>query len=265
MAGLARDSNLRLAELLTRGLTRAHDEGRARVPLALFSSGEQDELLTLLHAYLWDTAAPHDGQWHRSPGNIMTLWAELLQIGEETRRKLILLRTELVKELTARDLAYRTHPRSVPLLVRPYTGAAATPVHPGDPREISETIAVGAWGAGYGDAERNRQVELAAERVVTEHYENSGWVVVRVAHLNRGWDLTASRDGQEVHLEVKGVSSSLPSVLVTRNELRAAERDPAWSLAVVTTALTDPALAQFSREAVIAVADPTVYRVNLGT
>jgi hypothetical protein len=147
--------------------------------------------------------------------------------------------------------------------VREYSGPIETPVHPGDPRETSSTIAVGAWGAGFGDAATNREVELAAEAVVQRHYETAGWTITRVAHLKCGWDLTASRDGQELHVEVKGVSSSMPSVLLTRNELRIAETDPEWSLAVVTSALTEPALVEYDRETVVAAANPTVYRVNL--
>ncbi len=258
------DSNGRLVDLIRAGLSRADELGRARVPLKLYRPEDQEELLTLLHAYLWDTAAPYDDEWHRSPGNIMTLWAELLEIGKETRERLIPLRTDLVKVLTERGLGYRTHPRSVPVLVREYSGPIETPVHPGDPRETSSTIAVGSWGAGFGDAATNRKVELAAEAVVRRHYEDAGWVVTRVAHLKRGWDLTADRDGQELHVEVKGVSSSMPSVLLTRNELRRGETDTAWLLAVVTNALSDsPTLTKFDRETVTAAANPTVYRVNL--
>ena len=99
--------------------------------------------------------------------------------------------------------------------------------------------------------------------MVQRHYEAAGWTVTRVAHLKCGWDLTAERDGQARHLEVKGVSSSLPSILLTRNELRSAGTDPDWLLAVVTNALTDPTLLEFERESVTAAADPTVYRVNL--
>ncbi len=160
------DSNARLAELIRAGLQRADQLGRTRVPLKLFPAEDQEELLTLLHAYLWDTAAPYDDEWHRSPGNIITLWAELLEIGSKTRHRLIPLRTDLVKLLTERGLGYRTHPRSVPVLVREYSGPIETPVHPGDARETSSTIAVGGWGAGFGDADTNRQVELAAEKVV---------------------------------------------------------------------------------------------------
>ena len=259
----SQDSNARLVELIRAGLARADDAGLARLPLKLYSAEEQDELLTLLHAYLWDTAAPHDGEWHRSPGNIMTLWAELLEIGTETRHRLIPLRTDLVKLLTERGLGYRTHPRSVPVLVREYSGPIEPPVHAGDPRETSSTIAFGAWGAGFGDPATNREVELAAEAAVQHHYETAGWTITRVAHLKCGWDLTAARDDEERHLEVKGVSSSMPSVLLTRNELRTAKADPDWVLAVVTGALTNPTLAEFDRQTVVATADPTVYRVNL--
>lgn len=265
MTALEHDSNARLIELLLVGLRRADEQGRARVPLKLFSRDEQDELLTLLHAYLWDTAAPYNEEWHRSPGNIMTLWAELLEIGKETRERLILLRTELVKGLTAQGVAYRTHPRSVPVLVREYDGPVPTPVHPGDGRETSATIAFGPWGAGFGDAETNREVELAAEHEVTAHYETTGWSITRVAHLKCGWDLTATRGTEERHLEVKGVSSSMPSVLLTRNELRTAEMDHAWRLVVVTTARIAPTLTEYDRETVIAAADPTVFRVNLSS
>ncbi len=99
--------------------------------------------------------------------------------------------------------------------------------------------------------------------MVQHHYEAAGWTVNRVAHLKCGWDLTARCDDQERHLEVKGVSSSMPSVLLTRNELHTAETDPDWLLAVVTNALTDPTFMEYERQSVTAAADPTVYRVNL--
>ncbi|MFC5008718.1 protein NO VEIN domain-containing protein [Dactylosporangium cerinum] len=257
------DSNARLTDLLRTGLGRADAKGRAQVVLKLFSPAEQEELVALLHAYLWDTAAPHDNDWHRSPGNIMTLWAELLAISTQTRQRLIPLRTGLIKVMTDRSLGYRTHPQSVPVFIRAYTGPLATPVHPGDPRQTTSTITISARGAGFGDPATDKAVETAAETVVAAHYKAAGWTVTRVAHLNCGWDLTATKDNTELHLEVKGVSSSMPSVLLTRNELRTAELDEAWRLAVVTTVLTNPHLQEFNRDAVTAAADPTVFRVNL--
>jgi uncharacterized protein DUF3883 len=257
------DANLRLIELLRSGLARADSLQRRQVRLAAYPAADQEELVTLLHAYLWDTAAPYDKDWYRSPGNIMTLWAELLEAEEPTRARLRPLRTDLVKALSTRGLVLRTHPRSAPILVREIFGTIMPPVHRGDAREAYSSIAFGPWGAGYGDADRNRQVEVAAEEFVTRHYEQAGWTVHRVAHLKCGWDLTATDGITEVHLEVKGVSSSMPSVLLTRNELRSAQIDPIWRLVVVTTALTSPAFSEFGADAVVAAADPTVYRVNL--
>ena len=114
----SQDSNARLVELIRAGLGRADDDGRARVPLKLYPPEEQEELLTLLHAYLWDTAAPYAEDWHRSPGNIMTLWAELLKISAEKRHDLIPLRTDHVKLLTERVLGYRSDPPVVHVALR---------------------------------------------------------------------------------------------------------------------------------------------------
>lgn len=55
----------------------------------------------------------------------------------------------------------------------------------------------------------------------------------------------------------------MPSILMTRNELKTAENDTGWWLAIITTALSRPDLPEFSRESVLG-AEPTVYRVNLG-
>ena len=68
----SQDSNARPVELIRAGLARADETGLARVPLKLYPAEEREELLTLLHAYLWDTSAPYDEEWHRSPGNIVT-------------------------------------------------------------------------------------------------------------------------------------------------------------------------------------------------
>lgn len=53
-----------------------------------------------------------------------------------------------------------------------------------------------------------------------------------------GWDLTAHGDGEERHIEVKGVKGPLVRVLLTANELVQAGRDLRWELAAVTNALS---------------------------
>jgi len=78
-----------------------------------------------------------------------------------------------------------------------------------------------------------------------------------------GWDLTCSiPDGPVVRVEVKGVSSSKPAVLLTRNEYRSAMEDPGWVLAVVTRVLTAPGVTIFSPGEVEAAAIPYVYRAD---
>jgi hypothetical protein len=125
------------------------------------------------------------------------------------------------------------------------------------PREIS----IGPHGAGFGDAAKNRAVELAAMRVVIEHF--SSWEPTDVSAKKVGWDVTLTRGSEERHIEVKGVSGRKPSVLLTRNEVRTATDDPRWSLVVVTQALVAPVVHEFGRGAVTETAVPFVYRADL--
>ena len=78
-----------------------------------------------------------------------------------------------------------------------------------------------------------------------------------------GWDITARRAGDELHLEVKGVSGMKPTILLTRNEHARAGTDPSWQLAVVTQALTSATLTEFAPEQVLLASLPHVFRVQL--
>ena len=124
------------------------------------------------------------------------------------------------------------------------------------------TLSVTAHGAGFGDPQRRRQVELAAVDAVTRHYDR--WNVEDVSDRNLGWDLTCTTPiGEEHHVEVKGVSGAAPTILLTRNEARAAQEDTAWRLAVVTRALTDPQLHIVDGSAALAASEPFTYTVDL--
>lgn len=119
-------------------------------------------------------------------------------------------------------------------------------------------------GAGFGTADQNARVEAAAIGVVTENYEADGWTVTSVEAEKVGWDLTAERDVEIRHIEVKGASGSRPVVLLTANEHRAASTDPGLRLAVVTEALSDrPKLMVVAGPDAMESASPTVYRVDL--
>jgi hypothetical protein len=72
------------------------------------------------------------------------------------------------------------------------------------------------------------------------------------------------RGDEQLHVEVKGVSGSKPTVLLTRNEHAAAAADPLWRLAVVTQALTLPTLTEYPGAQVLDSSSPHVFRVQLG-
>lgn len=125
----------------------------------------------------------------------------------------------------------------------------------------SEQITVSARGAGFGDPETNRKVEIAAMNAVIAHY--AGWTHDDVSLDKCGWDITFTQGSMEVHAEVKGVSGRKPTILLTRNEFRAAERDSLWRLVVVTRALVAPSVHEFDREIAIEASEPYVYRARL--
>lgn len=132
----------------------------------------------------------------------------------------------------------------------------------GEVEGAPKDVHIGPGGAGFGDAAKNRAVELAAMRETVFHF--AGWTSVDVSAQKVGWDITFSREGEEIHVEVKGVSDRQPSVLLTRNEVNVAAEDPRWLLVVVTQALVAPVVHTFDRAAVVDAATPYVYRADFG-
>ena len=93
-------------------------------------------------------------------------------------------------------------------------------------------------GGMFGDSEQNALVEKAAVRVATAHYEHDGWSVHSREAKRCGYDLECRRGTRVRHVEVKGRSSSDMQFVLTPGELRVAEIDPDFELAVVTNALS---------------------------
>ncbi|MEY4322295.1 MAG: hypothetical protein RL410_76 [Actinomycetota bacterium] len=119
-------------------------------------------------------------------------------------------------------------------------------------------------GAGYGSAEKNRLVEVAAVSIVIKELKKAQWRVVDVQSKNLGWDLTAKKGTQTRKIEVKGVSGLLPSVILTRNEHRAFATEKDWELAIVTMALSKhPHLRYFTRTEVRGHVEPSQYVVKM--
>lgn len=122
----------------------------------------------------------------------------------------------------------------------------------------------GSRGAGFGDAAHNALVEDAAMKTVRARYEDDGYAVEDVSMQNVGFDLLARNGEGEAHIEVKGVSGSLPRFQLTVNEFEVAQIDDEWVLAVVTEALgTSPTLWAVDSATVIASAIPSRYDVRL--
>jgi len=101
---------------------------------------------------------------------------------------------------------------------------------------------------GFGTAEHRKKVEVAAENIVIEHFTSRGYKEQRVTHLPCGHDFVFSKGKTELHVEVKGTSSNIPQFFLSRNEMnKGCENNPAWRLAMVTSALTDaPTMAVYT-------------------
>ena len=96
-----------------------------------------------------------------------------------------------------------------------------------------------AVGQGYaGDAKSRKAIEDRAMALTLEHLQGKNWAVEDV-HLNESYDYLATKNGEEMHVEVKGLVGSLQEVFITINERRHAERWPKTALAIVTDIKVD--------------------------
>ena len=69
----------------------------------------------------------------------------------------------------------------------------------------------------------NKAVELRAMDEATLHYREAGWEVEDISSQNLGYDIRCTRVDEELHVEVKGVSSDGSAVNLTRNEVQHAK------------------------------------------
>lgn len=188
-------------------------------------------------------------------------WNEQIgsSVKSDTAARLRKLRAQIYDYLDDElDLISKAEGQNAPIHLAPAGEVLAPDETDAAPREIF----VGPGGAGFGDAARNRAVEIAAMQRVVEHFRD--WEHTDVSLQKVGWDITFTRGAEERHVEVKGVSGRRPSVLLTRNEVNMAASDPRWTLVVVTQALVAPVVHEFDRAAVLDAAAPYVYRAELG-
>ena len=98
-------------------------------------------------------------------------------------------------------------------------------------------------------------------RIAIETY--AGWQPKDVNGEKCGWDITFRRGAVVHHVEVKGVSGQRPRVLLTRNEVAVARRDPCWRLLVVTRVLVAPQAHVFEPDSVLKSVDAYMYVTDL--
>lgn len=97
------------------------------------------------------------------------------------------------------------------------------------------------------NVEQNKKIEVAAVKVVINHYRRLGYKVKSVEKENKGWDLEATKGRNTKRIEVKGLFGSEISVRISRNEYEkmTAKNNSDYRLCVVTQALTAPILSTF--------------------
>lgn len=115
------------------------------------------------------------------------------------------------------------------------------------------------------DVQLKSLIETTAVKHVSAALRVDGWLIEDVQKDNLGWDLTACRGGVTCRIEViKGRAAHTPVVHLTGNELRAAEAETEWWLAVVTSALDQqPLLSGYPGPEVLDHARPVAYLADL--
>jgi Domain of unknown function (DUF3883) len=95
-------------------------------------------------------------------------------------------------------------------------------------------------GSGFGSAEQNKQVELAAIKDAKKYYKSDGWNVESVEAEKIGFDLRCRKGKLERHVEVKGTAGVGAGFILTRGEYQKAESDEKYELCLVESALSNP-------------------------
>jgi hypothetical protein len=104
-------------------------------------------------------------------------------------------------------------------------------------------------GGGFGKPENNKLVERRAVELVVDRYRRAGWEVESREVTGCGYDLECRKGDTVEHVEVKGLSGSDLTFLLTHGEARTAETDPAFVLFIVADALSgSPRLIRHSGE-----------------
>ncbi len=83
--------------------------------------------------------------------------------------------------------------------------------------------------------------------LVTSRYVSEGWHVRSVEADRIGYDLHCTRELDEHHVEVKGLSSEKVCFILTRNEYSRLKDDALFRLFVVVRALASPTVLEIDK------------------
>lgn len=112
-----------------------------------------------------------------------------------------------------------------------------------DDKEENADDAVSVSASKYmpPETEMKNEIEDNAIKKAKLYYKSKGYTVTSVEKENCGWDLTVvSRDGKELHIEVKGTSRNEFHFFLSKNEYNQMKIDSNWRLFVVKNVLEDP-------------------------
>jgi hypothetical protein len=104
-----------------------------------------------------------------------------------------------------------------------YTGRTRESDRSGASQLARDVESSQATSAGFGDSERNKEIEAAAIEFVTAWHRARRWTVRSVENSNCGYDLRCEKAGEIRHVEVKGVRGDVVGFMVTAGEVRQAK------------------------------------------
>jgi hypothetical protein len=103
---------------------------------------------------------------------------------------------------------------------------------------LASIKSTGGKGSGWQmDAEIRKQVEISAMDATEEYFKGMGFDVEYVHQKKFGWDLEAIKGPRKLLLEVKGLSGSLGSVILTPNEYQKSLKENGFLLCILENAL----------------------------
>jgi hypothetical protein len=97
------------------------------------------------------------------------------------------------------------------------------------------------------DQETKEKIEQAAIKYIWSYYEGNGYTITDRQKDNCGYDLLASKEGSDLHLEVKGTALKKKRFYISRNE-RNNSIHPNWRLALVIDVFGEPKMSLYTKD-----------------